>query len=431
MSSSNLAEHPPVHSPVPQHVMPSDAHAHSSTASTLLESAPIAIYHYEGKNQLQYANRKFREIFGMEAEQGMEIWLQKVHPEDQARVTEEWAAFDAQRDSFVGEFRCQYRTLGSDGSTRFVLETLVPAVGMAGFVGTMTDVTELVMAQRELEKTHLALASASRLAGMAEVATGVLHNVGNVLNSVNVSVTLLQERIRELRVSELGRVAALLHEQGENLGSFITSDKRGKLLPGYIERLSSHLLSDRDAALVELTSLAQSVEHIKTIIMMQQTHARHLSVAETVAAADLVNDSLRICGEAFTRHGITVTRELEAVPPILVDKHKVLQILINLMDNAKHACSVAPPGSGSVTIRVSQGTAGVCLSVSDNGVGIPAENLIRIFNHGFTTRPDGHGFGLHSAALAAQEMKGSLVATSAGPGCGATFVLELPLAPPT
>jgi PAS domain S-box-containing protein len=430
MSSGNLAEQSTPLSLVIQETRPGPSGAHDGIAGALLESAPTAIYHYDGDSQLRYANRKFRELFGIEAEQGVAIWLQKVHPDDRARVTEEWAGFDAQRDSFVGEFRCRYRTLGSDGSVRCVLETVVRAIGVAGFVGTMTDITELVMAQRELEKTHLALATASRLAGMAEVATSMLHNVGNVLNSVNVSVTLLRERILEWRVAELGRVAAMLREQGENLGTFITCDKKGQLLPVYIERLSAHLLSDRDAALTELTSLAQSIEHIKTIITMQQTSARRLGVVETVAAADLVTDSLRICGDAFTRHSVTVARELEAVPPILVDKHKVLQILVNLLENAKQACSAAPGGARNVTIRVRPCPTGVRFCVSDNGVGIAAENLIRIFSHGFTTRPDGHGFGLHSAALAAQEMKGSLVASSDGPGRGATFALELPLAPP-
>jgi PAS domain S-box-containing protein len=431
MCASKLSEQPAIHSSAAEQIAPNIPGAYSSTCGALLESAPIAIYHYDGHNQLRYANCKFREMFGVDAQQGMEIFLHKVHPEDRARMTQEWAAFDAQRDSFVGEYRCQYRTLGSDGSVRFMLETLVPAVGVSGFVGTMTDVTALVMAQQELEKIHFALASASRLAGMAEVATNVLHNVGNVLNSVNVSVALLRERILQWKASKLERVAAMLREEGENLRSFITSDEKGKLLPNYLERLSSQLLSDRTAALDELASLTQSVEHINTIITMQQSHARQLNVAQTVAPADLVNDSLRICEASFSRHGITVTRELEAIPPILVDKHKVLQILINLLENAKHACSTAPHGTGSIKICVNQCPAGVRLSISDNGVGIPAENLTRIFAHGFTTRAEGHGFGLHSAALAAQEMEGSLIATSDGLGHGANFVLELPLAPPT
>jgi two-component system NtrC family sensor kinase len=63
-------------------------------------------------------------------------------------------------------------------------------------------------------------------------------------------------------------------------------------------------------------------------------------------------------------------------------------------------------------------------------VGIAPENLTRIFSHGFTTRTDGHGFGLHSAALAAQQMGGRLTAQSDGPGRGATFTLELPVAAP-
>src|ERR1017187_5649890 len=78
-----------------------------------------------------------------------------------------------------------------------------------------------------------------------------------------------------------------------------------------------------------------------------------------------------------------------------------------------------PMGYKPITIRVTPCALGVAIAVVDNGVGIPTENMTRIFSHGFTTRPGGHGFGLHSAALAAQELKGSLGVASDGPGCGA------------
>jgi len=116
------------------------------------------------------------------------------------------------------------------------------------------------------------------------------------------------------------------------------------------------------------------------------------------------------------------------VPPITVEKHKVLQILVNLIRNAKHACDESGRKDKQVTVRIAKGGGRITVSVTDNGVGIPPENMTRIFNHGFTTRKDGHGFGLHSGALAAKEMGGSLSVTSDGLGHGATFTLELPVA---
>ena len=289
--------------------------------------------------------------------------------------------------------------------------------------------SRLLRARAEFEEAHQALVRASRQAGMAEVASSVLHNVGNVLNSVNVSANLLGERIRTSKASGLARVAAMLEEQGDQLGSFIASDDRGKRLPSYLAQLSSQLLADREAALEELASLVTSVEHIKDIVRMQQSYATHGGVVESVAVADLVNDSVRLNSEAFSRHGVTLACEFEEVPAITVDKHRVLQILVNLIRNAKYACEDSGRSDKRITIQVTRCALGVAIAVVDNGVGIPTENMTRIFSHGFTTRVGGHGFGLHSAALAAQELKGSLRVASDGPGRGATFRLELPISP--
>lgn len=167
---------------------------------------------------------------------------------------------------------------------------------------------------------------------------------------------------------------------------------------------------------------------------MQQSYATVIGVVETLDASTLFEDALRMNTAALMRHDVTVIREYLPTSPVRVEKGKVLQILINLVRNAKYACDDAhlPAGSQKImTVRVEPGDHGcVRLIVRDNGVGISSENLTRIFAHGFTTRAYGHGFGLHSSALAAKEMKGSLTAYSDGPGKGATFVLEIPAAEP-
>jgi signal transduction histidine kinase len=320
------------------------------------------------------------------------------------------------------EAALQLRTLLFGG----VMATLLLGAAAAWFQHMRR---RLLKAQAELQEAHQALMRASRQAGMAEVASNVLHNVGNVLNSVNVSANLLDERMRNSKAAGLARVAAMLEEQGERLGAFIANDERGKRLPTYLAQLSAQLLADREAALVELASLVKSVEHMKDIVRMQQSYATHGGVVEIVAVADLVNDSMRLNEEAFSRHGVTLACEFEEVPAITVDKHRVLQILVNLIRNAKYACEDSGRSDKRITIRVAPCVLGVAIEVVDNGVGIPAENMTRIFSHGFTTRVGGHGFGLHSAALAAQELKGSLKVASDGAGCGATFRLELPITP--
>ena len=274
------------------------------------------------------------------------------------------------------------------------------------------------------------LVEASRLGGMAEVATNVLHNVGNVLNSVNVSTDLIVESVKKSKTSSLARVVVLLREHAQDLGAFITNDSRGKHLPAYLAQLSEHLLADQAAIVSELDSLRRNVEHIKEIVTMQQSYAKPGGVKEMINAADLVEDSLRLNDGALSRHRVEVVREFANVPTLNVEKHKVLQILVNLLRNAKHACQDSKRADKQVTVRVAYGDGRIRISIMDNGVGIPPKNLTRIFNHGFTTRKEGHGFGLHSGALAAKEMGGALAVHSAGIGQGATFTLELPASQP-
>jgi len=410
-----------------------DGEAHSTDdtlnmATALTDSASVAIYHYPGPGQPLYVNPAYRRMFSLGAERSLEVWAQNLHPEDRARVLADFAEWETERPT--EELSVQYRTLKPDGEIRYMFETIVPAIGMSGFAGTIVDVTDLVHARAEVERTHKALESASRQAGMAEVASSVLHNVGNVLNSVNVSANLLQARFKESKVSRLAQVADMLEEQRTRLGEFLTTDERGRQIPAYLKLLASQLSAEHEAAIQELASLVQSVEHIKNIVRMQQGYASQFSLVETVSVVDLVEDSIRLNAEAFTRHGIALEREFEPVPSITVDKHRVLQILVNLIRNAKHACDDSKRADKRVTVRIRPCTLGVSIAVIDNGVGIRDEHKPRIFSHGFTTRAGGHGFGLHSAALAAQELKGTLTAASDGAGLGASFTLELPLNSP-
>jgi signal transduction histidine kinase len=283
-------------------------------------------------------------------------------------------------------------------------------------------------ARRELAEAQQELIVASREAGMAEVATGVLHNVGNVLNSVNVSTTLIREKLKRSEISTLDKVRHLLQQHESDMGAFLTADPKGKLVPGFIIKLSESLEQERIALQQEHDQLARNVEHIKEIVAMQQNYARVSGFLERVSVSTLMDDALQLNTAGLARHGISVVREYSEVPLLLLDKHKVLQILVNLVHNAKYALDESKNGEKRLTVGIHMnGDRRVKVTVADNGVGIPRENLTRIFSHGFTTRKTGHGFGLHSGANAAKEMGGQLTAQSEGAGRGATFTLELPL----
>jgi urea transport system substrate-binding protein len=289
------------------------------------------------------------------------------------------------------------------------------------------DITERKLAEAELKEAHQQLVESSRRAGMAEVATGILHNVGNVLNSVNVASSCLADSLRKSKAANLAKVVTLLREHEGDLGAFLTSDPKGRQLPGYLANLAEHLTTEQASALKELAELQKNIEHIKDIVTMQQSFAKVSGLLETLQVTDLIEDALKMNSSSFARHDIHVFREFENVPPVTVEKHKVLQILVNLVRNAKQACDEQDPPEKRLTLRVTNGLDRVRIAVTDNGMGISPANLTRIFAHGFTTKKTGHGFGLHSGALAAREMGGALNVQSEGPGQGATFTLELPL----
>ena len=220
-----------------------------------------------------------------------------------------------------------------------------------------------------------------------------------------------------------------MQEHQADLGQFISRDERGRHLPVYLEELSKKLLAERGAALDELDRLRGNIVHIKEIVSMQQSHAKLGGVTESVDVRELVEEGLRFNADSLARHAIAMQREFAEVPPIIVDKHKVLQILVNLLRNAEHACQVTERADKSIRVGIGRCDDGICIAVNDNGVGIPPENMTHIFSHGFTTKQNGHGFGLHSGALAAKELGGALRVESPGTGHGATFTLQLPLQP--
>jgi len=408
--------------------------------ASVIADLPIALLACDVRGQLTHHNRAAAELFGIPGEAA-----EPGGPRDPYPLTSQVYLADGMtpvpredrpltRTLLGTEVReAEFVIVRPDGVRRTVVSSTQRLIGQAGqplgALAVNEDITDRRLAEAELERVHNELLVASRQAGMAEVATNVLHNVGNVLNSVNVSASLVSERISKSKCTGLTRVAALLREHAADPTAFLTGS-RGRHLPVYLQELAAELIAERDAAIAELTVLRGNVEHIKEIVAMQQSYAHRGGVTEWVDMRTLVEDSLRMNEGAISRHGITLVREFQEVAPIMVDKHKVLQILVNLIRNAKHACDESKSGEKRVTVRVSATHATLLIAVIDTGVGIPTENLERIFNHGFTTRKDGHGFGLHSCALAARDLGGSLQGTSAGPGQGASFTLTLPFTPP-
>ena len=317
-----------------------------------------------------------------------------------------------------------------DGTT-FPVETSLKLVtqGQQDYIMAIArDITERNRAQAKLKAAQKKLLETAREVGMAEVATGVLHNAGNVLNSVSVTAEVVRKRLRNSKVSYLSDVVRLLQDNAEELGTFMTVEERGKKIPAFLANLSSELIDEQQRCLESLEALTKHVQHVAEIIQLQQSHGKAKDLIEPTCVANLVEDALQINAEALSRNGIEVRRDIADLPTLLLDRHKLLQIIINLISNATHALAESEQQEDKIiTIKVKEAETGrLQIEVSDKGVGIPPENLTRIFEHGFTTRKEGHGFGLHSTALSANELNGSIVAHSDGPGKGAAFTVELP-----
>jgi C4-dicarboxylate-specific signal transduction histidine kinase len=314
----------------------------------------------------------------------------------------------------------------------WALTTKMPLRNRAGeIVGTFgitKNISDLKEAERQIAEVHKQLVEASHLAGMARIATNVLHNVGNVLNSVNVSAALVLSRVRASKVAGLARAVQLLDEHADDLGAFLASDPKGKMLPAYLRQLASALVAEQNDAIKELAALSKNVEHIKEIIAAQQAHAGASRLLEKVQIRDLVEDALRINEEALKRRQMVIDKEIASVPELMLDQGRILQILVNLISNAEQAMDGVSDREPKLTLRVDLTPAQrLRICVADNGVGIETQALTQVFVHGFTTKKTGHGFGLHSAVIAAHEMGGTLTAHSDGPGTGAAFTLELPV----
>jgi PAS domain S-box-containing protein len=337
--------------------------------------------------------------------------------------------------------RVEVAVLRADGS-EFPAELTVARADVEGrplFTAFIRDLSDQKRAESEREQLHNRLLSASRQAGMAEVATGVLHNVGNVLNSVNVSASVVAERLRKSEIASLQKASDMLREHEHDLPQYLSADQRGKHLPAFLIEVASYLADEQKELLAEMESVGRGLDHIKHIVGAQQSHAKRGGgvLLQRVRPAELMEVALEMQRESFQRHQVTIERRFAELPEMPLDKHRTLQILVNLLANAKDAVREGRRSDRRITVALETGEAAlgaggamlpvVRFVIEDNGIGIAAENLAKVFGHGFTTRSEGHGFGLHSAANAAREMGGNLAAASDGPGLGATFSLELPI----
>lgn len=273
------------------------------------------------------------------------------------------------------------------------------------------------------------LKAASHQAGIAEVITSVLHNIGNVLNSLNVSAQMVQSQVSELKTDGPGLISNAIAEYKAKGCSdpFFKEHPVGKELESYLLTLGQRLEKDKNALQEEVSYLQQKIEHIKTIFSAQRDMAKHTDLVETIQVRTVVEELLLMAFAAEEVEDVTISNEIEESIVIETSKNKFIEIVVNLVRNALD--SLAESQVVQPHIRFSASSLGderVTIQVEDNGMGIKEEDALSIFQHGFTTKKEGNGFGLHSCATKAEEMGGSLNFLSDGENAGALFILCLP-----
>ncbi|MBS1724094.1 MAG: HAMP domain-containing protein [Armatimonadetes bacterium] len=321
------------------------------------------------------------------------------------------------------------------------LERLAKQVGLIGKGGDLSATTGLVNRRDEigdlarsfedmvgrLRTVRTKLVQSSREAGMADIARGMLHNVGNVLNSMSVATSQIESRLGQQRLKGLDSMVDLLGEHEESLPTFFAEDPKGSQVLPYLSRLAEALWSDHRLTEGEIANLRLNLTHIDEILKSHQALATAQPCVEPVVFGEIVSNSVSMLESSFERHGIRVLMELEDLPVLMLDRTKVVQILINMLSNSKDALLDNPQGDRHIQVRLTKESAGACCSVTDNGRGIAPDKLTEVFRKGYTTKATGSGLGLHFCFLSARELGGSLKIESEGLGHGAVAKLFLPI----
>ncbi len=397
------------------------------------DAANDGIWDYHVETDDYYLSPRYTSLLGYDPEElptsssGM---ADLTHPDDQRFSNKELVEFVERQPEFELEKRLRHK---NGEYIWFRVRGKVVERDERGrphrIVGTHSDITKRKQAEEELKIAQQKLVEQAHSAGMAEIATSVLHNVGNVLNAATTSSTVIRETLKKSKLNTLTKLAQVVKQNEENFASYIKNDPQGQKFAGFMTELTRVLDGERTRLLSEINTLGQSHEHIRQIIAVQQNYAGVAGVQETVVMRELVQDAVKLLDASFERHHIDFkVEEPKRLPPVEIEKHRVLQIMINLLKNARD--SVRDSGRQERIIRarlLGDGVREVKVEVTDNGRGISEEDQDKIFRYGFTTKKDGHGYGLHGCAIAIREMGGSLTFSSEGPDKGATFSFTLPI----
>jgi len=392
-------------------------------------AARVGVFERDAQGGIIWWSAVMWDIFGLDPvtfELSVDSWLEVIHPEDRERMREESVGVARNLDAL----NWQYRIIRPDGEVRHIQSTGAPAdlENIKRILGITLDVTERIQAEEREHALQSRLRDNSHQTGMAEIATGVLHNVGNVLNSLGIANSTARRELKSSRLDRLEQATTLLRTNRDRLAEFLTRDERGRHLPDYLPALSAQITSNSRAVQAELETTEQLLHHLSDIVSAQQELARVGGQCESIRLDELVETALLVQDSDLSQ--IQVIREYEEIPPIMSNRHKLLQIVVNLISNARDAIAAGGSEHSRIVVKLVREKGHVQLTIEDSGIGMSTEVLSQLWRFGFTTKKNGHGFGLHNSANAAHESGATLTAHSDGVGHGSRFILRLPIENP-
>ncbi|MDI9819229.1 MULTISPECIES: ATP-binding protein [unclassified Legionella] len=387
--------------------------------------AQLCYWQYDDKTERIIWSKEFYELVELshDAAHTFDAFLQLVHPKERIDMENHINKALQEHISYVYELRLK-NCKGQYKWYRIVARYEKEEKALSG---VLIDIDQDKKNEGKIKELSKKLLITAHQAGMSEIATSILHNIGNILNSSNISINLIKESFEKPYYQKFCRIIEMIKENLGEINRYLTEDEKGKLIPEYLIHLSDLIANEHQENKKEIVSLDRDLQHIKDIVSIQNTFSGMSGIHERVFIPELMETALQMSTNTFEDKLIEIHKHCIEPHFVFTDKSKLLQILVNLIKNAKEAVlKNAKNKSKKIEIVVKAKKNKINILVKDNGVGILPENLERIFSFGFTTKPQGHGFGLHSSALSAKEMGGALEAQSLGIGLGSVFILTLP-----
>lgn len=387
--------------------------------------AALCYWHYSKQNRLITWSKGIYTLLYLDPLQApptVKDFLKKVHPDDLALLNKNLRKAEKMDVNF--EIRLKIKNEQYEWFR--VMISLVERDRGREFSGILFNINSAKEAADKIKELNRTLVTTARLAGMSEVATIILHNIGNILNSANVSLSIVKQNLSIEHSKKLALLVTMMNENTSSLGDYLLSNRKGKLILPYLTALAHALEKECHTNIEEITHLDNHIKHIKEIVSLQNSLSGVPGVTEKIQLSELLETAIEMANVAHSE--IILTRKIDKDSNTLVsEKSKLLQIITNLLRNAKQAVTEDETKKiKKIDIIVNKLNGKIKLRVSDNGIGVLQENLKRIFSFGFTTKVNGHGFGLHSSAISAKELGGSLNVISKGLRKGAEFTLILP-----